>query len=176
MMSLRHFHPSRVAFAGILCELRATKGVTQLQVAWAMGVSAGAVSLWEKGKRVPRSETTIRSLAQYLNAGERTDELLTAAGFGSKPAFTLDVVGRLAEFLQSPRVSNRSKIELSGLIGDLISVFELREMIFQDVLSDERPALQGLVRSLTKLPANKRAHVIATLGQLVESVLTETET
>jgi len=167
----RRFRPSREGFAVLLLELRRNKGVFQFQIAHAIGVSVSTVSLWEQGKRVPREETAILSLAQYLDAGDRTDELLTAAGFGLRPPLpALGVVSRLDEFLGSPQFSERSKAELTGLMGDLIKVFELREMVFEDVPSEERPALQELVRSLTKLPSNKRSQVIKALNQLVEGI------
>ena len=41
-------------------ELRRAKGITQAEVAEALGVSAMAVSLYEKGERIPRDEVKIK--------------------------------------------------------------------------------------------------------------------
>lgn len=41
-------------------ELRRAKGITQAEVAEALGVSAMAVSLYENGERVPRDEVKIK--------------------------------------------------------------------------------------------------------------------
>lgn len=157
-------------FADILHELRMSKGVLQKQIALTLHVSQGAVSLWLAGKRTPRSKTTVLSLAEYLEAGERTGELLTAAGFGPPPPSPLTVVSRLIGFLQSPQFSDRSKAELSGLVRDLITVFELREMVLEGTPSDERPVLQEIVRVLTTLSPDRRSKVIAGMQQLIEVI------
>lgn len=41
-------------------ELRRAKGITQAEVAEALGVSAMAVSLYENGERIPRDEVKIK--------------------------------------------------------------------------------------------------------------------
>ena len=41
-------------------ELRRAKGITQAEVAEAIGISAMAVSLYENGERIPRDEVKIR--------------------------------------------------------------------------------------------------------------------
>ena len=41
-------------------ELRKAKGITQAEVAEALGVSAMAVSLYENGERIPRDEVKIK--------------------------------------------------------------------------------------------------------------------
>lgn len=46
--------------------LRKAKGVTQAEVAEAIGVSAMAVSLYEKGERIPRDEVKIK-LADFFS-------------------------------------------------------------------------------------------------------------
>jgi len=165
----RSFRPSRIAFAAILCELMVLQNVLQKEVATKLEVSPGAVSLWMRGKRVPHSEAIVRSLAQYLEAGDRTDELLTAAGFGSRSPFTVEVVTMLSSFLQNLRFSDQSKMELSRLVRDLINVFELREIMSEDVLSGERPAFLEMARSLVRMSPNRRSEIIRAMQLLIGS-------
>lgn len=47
-------------------ELRRAKGITQAEVAEALGVSAMAVSLYENGERIPRDEVKIK-IADFFN-------------------------------------------------------------------------------------------------------------
>jgi len=53
-------------FADILKELRIEKGIGQAQLARAIGVSNGIVSLWENKKREPTMGSLI-ALAKYFN-------------------------------------------------------------------------------------------------------------
>lgn len=53
-------------FADILKELRIEKGIGQAQLARAIGVSNGIVSLWENKKREPTMGSLI-ALARYFN-------------------------------------------------------------------------------------------------------------
>lgn len=49
-----------------LCELRKQSGVTQEQLAFALGVSSRAVKYWEHGTRTP-SVSSLLALAHYFN-------------------------------------------------------------------------------------------------------------
>lgn len=49
-----------------LKELRAAKGITQVQLAQELSVSIGAVGNWEAGKRTPDHETMIK-IAEHFN-------------------------------------------------------------------------------------------------------------
>ena len=53
-------------FADILKELRIEKGIGQAQLARAIGVSNGIVSLWENKKREPTMGSLI-ALAKFFN-------------------------------------------------------------------------------------------------------------
>lgn len=52
-------------FCEILKELRIEKGVGQIELAKAINVSKGIISLWENGLREPKLSNLI-SLAQYF--------------------------------------------------------------------------------------------------------------
>lgn len=54
-------------FAKRLKELRSKKGLTQVQLVGVLGVSKGAVSMWEIGKREPNFET-LKKLSEILEA------------------------------------------------------------------------------------------------------------
>lgn len=54
-------------FAGNIKKIRESKGLTQKEVAKAMGISQQAYSQYESGKRVPKSET-IERIAKALDA------------------------------------------------------------------------------------------------------------
>lgn len=56
-----------------LAELRIAAGLTQNQLAAAMGVNRTAISKWETGKALPRTDK-LKSLAKALNCS--IDELL----------------------------------------------------------------------------------------------------
>lgn len=60
-------------FAERLKELRAEKGISQMQLASQIGTTKSAVSLWEAQKRVP-SALVIIALAKYF--GVTSDYLL----------------------------------------------------------------------------------------------------
>lgn len=49
-----------------LRELRKKKGVTQSEVAQAIGVSVSTYNAWEIGKNIPRDEAKVK-LADYYN-------------------------------------------------------------------------------------------------------------
>ena len=53
-------------FNEILKYLRAEKGVGQVELATAIGVSKGIISLWENGLREPNMSSLIK-LAKYFN-------------------------------------------------------------------------------------------------------------
>ena len=53
-------------FQSRLIELRLEKGLSQVQLAKATGLSSGAISYWEAGKRAPTAPTII-ILAKYFN-------------------------------------------------------------------------------------------------------------
>ena len=104
-------------FGELLRELRSKKGVTQMELAKAIGVSNGNVGDWERGRSKPGYEALV-SLARY---------------------FEIDA-GRLLEL--PPLPSNPptcDDVPLSQLEADLLAMFRLlpqdaREEIFDLVL------------------------------------------
>lgn len=60
-------------FADRLKEVRSEKGLTQVKLSEALGVSKGAVAMWETGKREPNYETLIQ-LSKIL--GETIDYMV----------------------------------------------------------------------------------------------------
>lgn len=59
-----------------LKELRAARGISQMQLAVAVGISQSAIAKWELGKTEPTA-TAIVKLAAFF--GETTDYLLGAS-------------------------------------------------------------------------------------------------
>lgn len=69
------------AFGNFVCHLRTKKGLTQLDVATALGVTPAAVSKWENGSAKPRVEILFK-LAELL--GVRTEELMAGRYLGGE--------------------------------------------------------------------------------------------
>ena len=55
----RLFKPDRLAFGGYLAFLRIQKGMLQRDLAGKLQVNGSTISLWEKGKRVPRQRLQV---------------------------------------------------------------------------------------------------------------------
>ena len=52
-------------------EVRKLSGVSQIQVAQKLGISQGAVAMWETGKRIPKT-TDLPKIAEALNVSVET--------------------------------------------------------------------------------------------------------
>ena len=61
---------------------RRRAGLLQREVAEALGVSTGAVAMWDTGERKPRADTLVKLAALY---GTTVDELLREADTGAGP-------------------------------------------------------------------------------------------
>ena len=72
-------------FADRLKEIRAEKGITQVQLAETMGVSKGTVAMWETGKREPNFET-LNQLSDIFD--KRIDYILGYSNDASSPKMT----------------------------------------------------------------------------------------
>ena len=84
-------------FGRRLRELRAERGVTQAQMAAALGVTAGYLSALENGKRGRASFAFVQAVAQYLNViWDEADELSRLAAL-SDPRVTVDTAGMVPE-------------------------------------------------------------------------------
>ncbi len=65
-MSCKNSEQAKVKFSERLKELRSEKGVTQVQIAAAIGVSKGLISLWENELREPTLSNLI-ALADFYD-------------------------------------------------------------------------------------------------------------
>ena len=65
-MSCKNSEQAKVKFAERLKELRSEKGITQVQIAAAIGVSKGLISLWENELREPTLSNLI-ALADFYD-------------------------------------------------------------------------------------------------------------
>jgi len=81
-----------MGFADRLKEMRADKGVTQVQLAEALGVSKGTVAMWEIGKREPNFET-LCALSDYFD--RRVDYILGKTDDKSSPKLTEEEIEQL---------------------------------------------------------------------------------
>ena len=79
-------------FADRLKEIRAEKGITQVQLAETMGVSKGTVAMWETGKREPNFET-LNQLSGIFD--KRIDYILGYSNDGSSPQMTEEDIEQL---------------------------------------------------------------------------------
>ena len=95
----------KLLFGKRLRELRQEKGLKQKELASVAGVSVNMISLLERGRRSPSTETVVR-LAKSL--GVTADYLLGHSGFRVGRIVTID---ELREFLPS-EVVDKHKIEI----------------------------------------------------------------
>lgn len=79
-------------FADRLKEIRAEKGITQVQLAETMGVSKGTVAMWETGKREPNFET-LNQLSEIFD--KRIDYILGYSNDTSSPQMTEEDIEQL---------------------------------------------------------------------------------
>ena len=110
-------------FAERLKEIRAEKGMTQVQLAEAMGVSKGTIAMWETGKREPNFET-LNDLSEIFD--KRIDYILGYSKDVSSPKMTEEEVEQLgmweseAQFheamLSYLRLDEFGKAAVEGLI------------------------------------------------------------
>ena len=110
-------------FAERLKELRAEKGITQVQLAEVMGVSKGTIAMWETGKREPDFET-LNNLSEIFD--KRIDYILGYSKDVSSPKMTEEDVEQLgmweseAQFheamLSYLRLDEFGKAAVEGLI------------------------------------------------------------
>lgn len=54
-------------FKNVLKQLREEKGITQSDLAYAIGVQPGAIGNYEQGQRMPKDDKTWIKIAQYFN-------------------------------------------------------------------------------------------------------------
>lgn len=93
-------------FAERIKELRKEKGITQVELAEAIGLSKGTVAMWEVGKREANFET-LDKLADYF--GKSVDYILGRSDDGSKNACEEDMVNRMIDIQSTETVIRNIK-------------------------------------------------------------------
>lgn len=108
-------------FAEALKELRRRKGVTQRDLALAIGVSPAYLSALEHGKRGKPSFDLLQRIAGYFHIiwDEADDLFMTAAS--SHPKVTLDTSGLPADYTL---LANRLAKEIRSLSPDMVQAIE----------------------------------------------------
>lgn len=108
-------------FAHALRELRRRKGVTQRDLAQAIGVSPAYLSALEHGKRGKPSFDLLQRIAGYFNIiWDEADELFMTAA-ASHPKVTLDTTGLPAAYTL---LANRLAREIRSLSPDMVQAIE----------------------------------------------------
>ena len=79
-------------FANRLKEMRTEKGITQVQLASALGLSKGTIAMWETGKREPNFEM-LNTLSDYFD--RRIDYILGESEDKSSPKMTEEEIEQL---------------------------------------------------------------------------------
>lgn len=82
-------------FADKIKELRKDKGMTQVDLAKALGVSTGTVAMWETGKRNP-SFDMLNTLSDLFD--KRIDYILGTSDDARSPKLTEEELDQLAEW------------------------------------------------------------------------------
>ena len=103
----------------MISKLRSDKGLNQRELAKLLGVSNGAIGMWETGKRQPDLDT-IKKLSAFF--GVTTDYLLgnsqCAIDYANyqmdTPEFALDVKMRIRELLAEQKISEEEFAERAG--------------------------------------------------------------
>lgn|SRR5690606_27321503 len=109
------------AFGDKLKQLREAKGWTVNQLAMYSGVSGASISRYETGKRKPPKPPTIKKLANALKSTDAYFELMEAAGYIQRKAFTNDQARNDAMELYNRLPQDKQKIVdevIRGLFGD----------------------------------------------------------
>ncbi len=119
---------SKTEIGHILAQLRTQKGLNQRELAQHIGVSNGAIGMWETDKRQPDLDTIV-TLSQYYNVS--TDYLLgvdmsptKGIGIPSELQNIFNIYNqdpdRVTELLQSfSKLSNRNKTIILGKCYEL---------------------------------------------------------
>jgi transcriptional regulator with XRE-family HTH domain len=79
-------------FAERLKEMRAEKGITQVELSEILGVSKGTVAMWETGKREPNFET-LNTLSEIFD--KRIDYILGYSNDSGSPTMTEEEIEQL---------------------------------------------------------------------------------
>lgn len=104
-------------FSKRLKELRKMNKITQIELANKIEVTAGAVGLWETGKRLPDIETILKIAkvfnvtSDYLMGGEFENQIIIIGKGGDFKSFSLkekdlDVIASLADSLTNNNLDN----------------------------------------------------------------------
>lgn len=104
-------------FSERLKELRKVNKITQVELAKEINVTAGAVGLWETGKRLPDIETILKIAkvfnvtSDYLIGGGGENQIIIIGKGGDFKSFSLkekdlNVIASLADSLKNNNVDN----------------------------------------------------------------------
>ena len=130
---LKNFRSDAVPIYGLrVRSRRETLGLTQQELATAVGRSRGYISGIEHGKHSKVSRTTASSLANTL--GVLTSDLIADAeaseeffGFPVDSDFDMDVLyEELKQVIQSPRLTEQQRAEAIGLIRSHVAWLRFR--------------------------------------------------
>lgn len=80
-------------FYEVLKRLREEQGLSQDDLANIIGVSKSTIGMYEQGQRMPKSDTTLRKLAEYFNVS--IDYLM---GLSSKKTYSPNITGDYTTF------------------------------------------------------------------------------
>jgi transcriptional regulator with XRE-family HTH domain len=99
-------------------QLRVARGLTQLQLATALGTTPGTVSKWESGAREP--QRNLSAISSFF--GVTSDAILSAGvetGEGGEPAVNTDQLRRFLSNEQLAHLSEPQKRHLVALLQDV---------------------------------------------------------
>ena len=105
-------------FGNFVCTLREKKGLTQVEIADMLGVTAAAVSKWENGSSKPRVDVLFR-LAEIL--GVRTEELIAGKHLPNEDldSETVKVINERYEYLCKIDSFSSTSVKLRRIAASL---------------------------------------------------------
>ena len=120
-----------------LVSWRTKKGLTQAELAEAIGVSERSVNLWERGKVIPRAGLRI-TLAQYLLGNENQEAFLFDEEFQpaepaqpvsdpqpkAVPANVAELMRQLQDTLNNVSVSDEVKKSVQSALDSIPQIIE----------------------------------------------------
>jgi transcriptional regulator with XRE-family HTH domain len=123
----------RASYAGVLKRLRAERGVSQRELAGAIGVSQPLVARTEAGARRPDGPEEIAAVAHALGLGtQEHDELLLLAGYWPSAFVTLgpadatlrSVASALTDEALPPAVRDEIRRAIDGVVRAVAATWE----------------------------------------------------
>lgn len=111
-------------FKDVLKQLRTEKGLTQEELADALGIKAGAIGNYEQGQRLPKDDKMWIKIANYFNV--TVDYLMDvpdsphiiAANTGSTDGTPVLVLSKPEDIIRNPKKDKLIKLIQEGDIPD----------------------------------------------------------